>query len=432
MITALIVLMLFANVGLAIGQTVNMYNRVELKVVPGQQIRLNLKAAVANTGIKISCGSTQVTLTVGTSWSGFSNYYANDNIMKVYGDLESLDCSDNGNKITGVEVYRNGGTTSYLQAIYCKNNTAIEAYEGNSRPSILDFSGCTALKSVKQINFLSSITLTGCTALETLWCDYSRLTSLNLNGLRSLKNLFIGGAYNLTSLNLTGCTALENFVCQRSAVLTSLNLSGLTNLKDVTADQCSLTSLNVSGCTNLKELDCSNNNLTSLSLSGCTNLEGLVCYNNNITSLDLSGRTKLIGINCSDNNLTSLNISGCTQLVNLSCQENNLTSLDVSGLSALEFISCYGNNLSTQVLDDMFCAIPLRTVADDAEIHPLRDSSDPEFSSTVKYTNKQNAIRKNWKVVYPSGGGNILLPQVVQRVSIRAVAFSSVLCEDSR
>ena len=55
---------------------------------------------------------------------------------------------------------------------------------------------------------------------------------------------------NLTSLDVSGLTALESIVCYQNN-LNSLNVSGLTTLQTLYCSQNNLTSLNISGCTAL-------------------------------------------------------------------------------------------------------------------------------------------------------------------------------------
>ena len=94
-----------------------------------------------------------------------------------------------------------------------------------------------------------------------LYCNKNQLSSLDVSGCTALKKLdYIGN--QLTSLNVSGCTVLEYLNCFDEQ----------------------LTSLDVSGCTALKELWCYNNQLTSLDVSGCTTLKELWCYNNQFSA----------------------------------------------------------------------------------------------------------------------------------------------------
>ncbi len=172
----------------------------------------------------------------------------------------------------------------------------------------------------------------------------------NIKGLNCYYN-------NLTSLNVSGCTALTELNCYQNN-LTSLNVSGCTALTDLNCSRNDLTSLDVSKNTKLTELDCGYNNLISLDVSKNTALILLDCYYNNLTSLNVSGCTALTELECWDNNLTSLNVSGCTALTDLSCSGNNLTSLDVSKNTALTYLSCSSNNLTSAALNQIFRDLP--------------------------------------------------------------------------
>ena len=107
----------------------------------------------------------------------------------------------------------------------------------------------------------------------------------------------------------------------------------------------------------------------------------------------------LTGFNCSDNgaNLTALDVSHNTQLTGLYCSLNQLYSLDVSKNTQLTGLYCHGNNLSTQVLDDIYCALPDRTGKYNGVIQPVFNSSSLDHT-IVLATNKNNATAKNWKL----------------------------------
>ena len=210
----------------------------------------------------------------------------------------------------------------------------------------LDLSGCTALTTLGCYrNQLTSLNLSGCTALTTLWCSENQLTSLDVSGCTALTML---GCWDnkLTSLDVSQNTALTELGCRENQ-LTSLNLSGCTALTMLDCQRNQLTSLNVSGSTALTKLDCNNNPLTSVNLSGCQSLKEFSYTYKKLTSLDVSGCTALTTLKCNDNQLTSLNVSGCTALTKLECYNNQLTSLDVSQNTALTTLSCYSNKLTS-------------------------------------------------------------------------------------
>ena len=280
----------------------------------------------------------------------------------------------NGNfTIEGAQCYGERTGNGYLrytimsQKVTIRGDvTKLACYEYSQLTS-LSVSGCTALKELWcEGNQLTSLDVSGCTALTELYCDSNPLTSVNLSGCQSLKE-FSWTRGKLTSLDVSGCTSLTTLECNRNQ-LTSLDVSGCTALTKLSCDSNQLTSLNISGCSALTSLSCHYNQLTSLDVSDCTALTELTCYNNpltginlsnctslkeftwdkrKLTSLDVSDCTSLTKLNCEQNQLTSLNVSGCTALRYLNCEGNQLTSLDVSGCTALRWLDCYGNTLTT-------------------------------------------------------------------------------------
>ena len=110
---------------------------------------------------------------------------------------------------------------------------------------------------------------------------------------------------SLTSLDVSGLTALTYLACPTNN-LTSLDVSGLTALTTLSFGGNQLTSLDVSGLTALTSLYFDDNNLTSLDVSGLTALTTLSCRDNSLTSLDVSGLTALTLLSCNGNALTSL------------------------------------------------------------------------------------------------------------------------------
>ena len=180
-------------------------------------------------------------------------------------------------------------------------------------------------------------------ALDYLDCNQNQLTSLDVSGATALFGLDCSDN-QLTSLDVSQNTALTWLSCINNQ-LTSLDVSGATALFDLGCNHNQLTSLDVSGATALFGLDCSDNQLTSLDVSQNTALTWLQCINNQLTSLDVSGATALDDLDCSDNQLTSLDVSGATALDNLECYENQLTYLDVSNNTALTSLQCEINQL---------------------------------------------------------------------------------------
>ena len=135
----------------------------------------------------------------------------------------------------------------------------------------------------------------------------------------------------LTSLDVSGCSALTTLDCH-SNELTNLNVSKNTALTELNCLGNKLTSLDVSKNTALTELDCDSNDLTSLDVSKNTALTKLDCKWNSLTSLNLSGCTALTTLDCSYNLLRQLNVEGCTNLSSLSCFKNEIKGTEMTNL----------------------------------------------------------------------------------------------------
>ena len=242
---------------------------ITLTVSNGEVIKLDFKAASANTSVRIKSGITDTTITVGTSWKGITSYTAADSVMTVYGDIIVFDCSNNRAKLTAIDLSHH----TQLTELYCTNNK------------------------------ITSLDVSNNTQLTGLYCTSNQLSSLNASGCTQLKTLNCV-SNQLLSLNVSGCTQLTKVECFSNR-LSSLDVSGYTQLKELNCHGNQLSNINVSGCTQLKELKCYNNQLASLNISGCTQLKELYCYNNILTALDVSGCTQLTKVYCHDNKLST-------------------------------------------------------------------------------------------------------------------------------
>lgn len=212
-----------------------------------------------------------------------------------------------------------------LTSIYC---------EGNYLAGTLDLSGCTALEFLYcSNNTLTSLDLNSCTALTELECMDNSLSNLNLNSCTALISLNCIDNLLIT-LDINNCTALKYFNCNNNS-LETLNLSGCTALQSLNCSHNALTSLNVSGCTALQSLNCGYNSLITLNISNCTILRSLDCDNNLLTTLDINNCKALRFLFCYNNSLTTLDISSCTELEYLDCSSNHLYALDLSANASL-------------------------------------------------------------------------------------------------
>ena len=141
---------------------------------------------------------------------------------------------------------------------------------------------------------------------------------------------------------------IETLYCDYNK-LTNINISKNTKLKFLDCTYNQLKDLNITKNLNLEELYCPSNNLTELNVSKHTNLSYLECAYNEITTLDLSKNTKLTALLCFRNKLTSLNLKNNNNniLTTLSTKQNSdLTCIEVDDVTM-------ANNKSNWIKDDI-------------------------------------------------------------------------------
>ena len=88
--------------------------------------------------------------------------------------------------------------------------------------------------NVTNSNLVGTLNLSGCTELETLYCDYSHyLTTIDVSGCTSLETLLVSGFNRLTTLNVSGCTALMVLNCSYTQQLSKLDVSTCSALEQL-------------------------------------------------------------------------------------------------------------------------------------------------------------------------------------------------------
>ena len=236
-------------------------------------------------------------------------------------ELVGLDCMSN--KLKTLDLSQN----TALEQLSCAGNELTALTLGN-KPN-LHYLECGIMKRDNTIysNKLTSLDLSGCPALEELWCTNNELTELDLSNNGVLKELY---CYNnaLTSLDVSGCEALTVVSCTKN-LLTVMYLSDCPALERLYCGNNALTSLDMSGCGALHELRCEANQLASLNVSQNPELRALYCYDNELTALDVSGNTKLMYLQFADNMLTAIDVSHNPALLGLAAHHNRINTLDI-------------------------------------------------------------------------------------------------------
>ena len=442
----------------------NMSSYITLTVAKDSAIRLDFKAAAAGTPVRIVSGSNTQDITVGTGWynNNIPSTYtvaAGASTMTVYGDIIGFDCSSNGANLTSLDVSKNKQLkklTCYgnrLTTLDVSQNTKLTVLSCHSNQlASLDVSKNTELDVLNcHYNKLNSLDISQNTQLETLYCSGNKFTTATLDDIycalpdrTSETNGVIQPVYNSSSsnhatvlaTNAANATA-KNWKVQYYQNDTDIpattgkhkcpapepNMDSYITLtvKKDSAIKLDLraaakgTPVRIVSGSNTQDVTVGTSwtGFANYTADGTTmtvygDLTGFDCSKNgeNLTALDASNNTQLMGLICSTNQLSSLDVSKNTKLTALSCFNNKLSNLDVSKNTQLRGLFCYGNNFSTATLDAIYCALPDRTGKDNGLIEPVKNSSDPNHA-TVLATNAQNAIDKNWNVLYDEGGAYI-------------------------
>lgn len=303
----------------------------------------------------------------------------NRNTNLVYVDLRS-------NKLTSLNV----SALTLLENLYCGNNllTSMELPPASSSPlHTLEIDGnkFTSLNVIGRTNLvklnlsnntllysldcrnngnLTTLYLTGCTRLYTLYCYNNHLSVLDLSSLTALNYIDCRNNH-FTYLNVSNLTALEYLYCSNN-FLASITLpsttSSILKILDVSnnsfailsvSGQSRLTTLKVSNNPALTSLACYNNALTTLDLSASNQLKSLYCYNNTGLSAinGLSGCTAITYLDC--DNCAMSNLDACddmTDLTELHCQNNKITSLYLTHKDNLTKVYASGNDKMTSAI----------------------------------------------------------------------------------
>ena len=210
--------------------------------------------------------------------------------------------------------------------------------------NITDLTGIEYFTAVTDLNIsynnLGTVDLSALTNLQTLKCNGSGLTALDVSSNRALRYLnFDNDAPNLlspysypntfTSINLTNNTQLTYLRCEYNK-LTSLNVSTLINLEYLNCYGNNIDQLDVTNNTHLVVLGCSGNSIPLLNVSNCTDLQELYCANNQLQNLDVTQNTDLERLDFGNNQIQSINVSNNTSLSFLLVEDNPLATIDIS------------------------------------------------------------------------------------------------------
>lgn len=213
------------------------------------------------------------------------------------------------------------GFREYVKKEFDKDNNGSLSAEEIAAANRIHVTG-KPITSIKGIEYF--------TALTSLRCSHTKLTSLDTSHNKKLSYL----------------------ECENISTLTTLNVSGNAELKTLCCEQNALTALNLTNNTALEKLSCGGNEFTTLDLSKNTSLKYFGFFNGKLSSLDLTNNTNLEELYFCGNNFSTIDVSKNTSLRILRLFGNQLITLDTSKNSTLQELWVYTNPLTSMNLGD--------------------------------------------------------------------------------
>lgn len=249
--------------------------------------------------------------------------------------------SETGNVWKGIQYFTNLKTLYYMSDQNEKYEQTWKENKGTST-QIMDL---TEMKKLEKV---------------VIYCNNPILQGINLEGCKTLKNLYIEGYGNIDSLNVKGCTNLNSIYAWNISAA-KINVSGLKKLKMVQFNG-NIKKLNLKKCTALDSLYVDCDSLETLKLKGANNLEYLTVFSDSLPSLDLhtnvglkqasvalpametldlshNEKLKKIDVGGSQK-LKTLDVTGCPRLKTLDCSNTSLSKLNIKKNPALRTLIC--------------------------------------------------------------------------------------------
>ena len=331
-----------------------------------------------------------------------------ENLKVTVGDIEINETNFPDEAFQTWLKQQNYGTDGIITQTEIASITTINVSENNGIKDLTGVEHFTALKNLYcDSTKITSLDVSNNMALESLNCYNTEIESLDVSNNPALESLY---CYNteIESLDISNNPALESLYCD-STKITTLDVSKNTALTVLECDNTEIAGLDISKNPVLKVLKCDNTKITSLDVSKNTVLTVLECNNTEIESLDVSKNTALKGLSCDNTKITSLDISKNTALEYLLCDNTGITSLGVNNNPALERLYC--NNTGIESLDVSKNTALWVLICNDTKINSLDVSKNTDLqyldcdNTSLAYlnigenTNLTNIMKDNLKPV---------------------------------
>jgi len=300
-------------------------------------------------------------------------------------EITILNCANN--QIGEINLSKN--TT--LTELYCDHNLISTLnLKDNRELTVLDISNnqfqvlnITLNWKLKYLDFsfnqFSYVDLQENVKLEFLNSGNNPITSIFLNNMIELKEIYMIDNDLLTSVNFSHNYKLKEIICHDNDLLNAINLSATLALE---------------------YLDCRNNQLTQLQTIYNPLLKNLYCQNNQLTALDLSQNQNLAFLKCHDNKLETLNLKN---------ENNNLMS---GGFTMYNGVNQYVEGMNATNNGSLLC-IQVDSEKDAMDVVApydswLKDSTTGYAEDCIAFLGVEEEIVTNSIRVYPNPAESLL------------------------
>jgi hypothetical protein len=295
--------------------------------------------------------------------------------VSAYTNLEVLRCANNGSNdlgamdfttntmLTELQVHNSGVTSLNLSS--CTNLDYLTCFNNNSSANpntiaTLDISSNTALFHVRCYNVgMSTFTISASPYNNMIYldCGSNSINSLDPTKFPNIETLWC--YYNsISSLNLTNNMDLKSFDCGGNSSMTSVNLSMLPNLEKFWGYENNFSSLDASFNMKLKIFNGNSNpNLSTVILPDTNTLTDVYACCGDLTSIQFtSNHTNLDFVDVGINSLSGiLDVGMLSGLTDFYCNGNQITTLNIANDNIDNFVIMRaqnnGANLCIQVDD---------------------------------------------------------------------------------
>ncbi len=366
--------------------------------------------------------------------------------LNIYGNtpITKLNCSKNELESLPTEHLRN------LKELDCSENQLeqLNLYEQESLVKL----NCS-------FNNIATLDLSSCTKLEELACNSDEIVRVNIQGLSQLRDITCSGS-NFTT------AALNNLYCalptrpntdgilyaedsetsgSQTAILSSGSIATSKGWKikykdnngDInTTGNLTCNDLTIPANAPVVSLTISRRDLTAeLNLLLKANAENTPVWvetspnyferitvgtgwsdelsftitpemselNIPIAQFDVRVYGNISGFDCSgQRTVMAVDPSGNTQLQELLCHTTSIYTLNVNGLNSLKIVSLYGSNVTSEVLNNLYCALPIASQTAPGKVFAAFNSSTtPEMLNEKALASSGDIAKgKNWGVLY--------------------------------